>query len=154
MSKDYTSFSSAAKSRFRDMAKELGYEQITGIVYVKERDGWYEIFDLQASSYGNPFFYFNYGVILPEVFPLSRDELKVSGMSLSARLEYQGRRPSFPAGTKAEIESSAKEALKAYKEEVVPSFEKLNLSIVQKGIEDYLYGSSLHPIKSIVSDLG
>ena len=32
--KDYRSFSSAAKSRFRTMAKELGYEQITGIVYI------------------------------------------------------------------------------------------------------------------------
>ena len=46
--KDYKSFSSVAKSRFRYMANELGYEQITGITYVKERDGWYETFNLQS----------------------------------------------------------------------------------------------------------
>ena len=82
MDRDYKSFSSVAKSRFRDMAKELGYEQITGITYTKEREGWYETFNLQASSYGNPYFYINYGVILPEEFPATRERLKRAGWHL------------------------------------------------------------------------
>jgi hypothetical protein len=131
--KDYKSFSSIAKSRFKIMAKELGYEQITGIVYVKKREGWYETFNLQSSQYGNPFFYFNYGVILPEKFPLSREELRDSSWSLGGRL-CPKHRNSFPAGNKKQIEESVALALELYKEKVVPWFESLTLEKIQEEI--------------------
>jgi hypothetical protein len=131
--KDYKSFSSAAKSRFRRMAKELGYEQITGIVYIKERDGWYENFNLQSSQYGNPFFYFNYGVVLSDKFPLSREELRDAGWNLGGRLCPVGSN-SFPAGNKKQIEESAILALELYKEKVVPWFESLTLEKIKKEI--------------------
>lgn len=133
MEKDYKSFSSAAKSRFRKMANELGYEQITGITYTKERDGWYETFNLQSSSYGNSFFYFNYGVILPKKFPATREQLRDSGWRLGDRLNYKGK-GAFPSGTKAEIESSAEYALQKYQRKVVPWFDKLNLEIIRDKI--------------------
>ena len=128
--RDYKSFSSAAKSRFRPMASELGYEQITGIFYVKPRDGWYETFSLQYSSYGNPFFYFNYGVILPDVFPATRDALMSAGMRVYRRLDFEGR-GAFPCGTRAEIEQSAEYALRAYKDLVCPWLEKLTLEEIR-----------------------
>lgn len=131
--KDYKSFSSAAKSRFRAMAKELGYEQITGITYVKEREGWYETFNLQSSQYGNPFFYFNYGVILSEKFPMTREELKSAGWNLGGRLCPDDSN-SFPAGNKKQIEESAILALELYKEQVVPWFESLTLEKIKKEI--------------------
>ncbi len=131
--KDYKSFSSAAKSRFRAMAKELGYEQITGIVYVKEREGWYETFNLQSSQYGNPFFYFNYGVILPKKFPMTREELRDSGWNLGGRL-CPSERNSFLAGNKKQIEESAILALELYKKQVVPWFESLTLEKIKKEI--------------------
>jgi len=133
VAKDYKSFSSAAKSRFRTMAKELGYEQITGIVYVKEREGWYETFNLQSSQYGNPFFYFNYGVILPKKFPMTREELRDSGWNLGGRLCPDDSN-SFPAGNKKQIEESAILALELYKEKVVPWFESLTLEKIKKEI--------------------
>lgn len=129
MERDYKSFASAAKSRFRKMAEELGYEQITGITYTKQRDGWYETFNLQSSSYGNPFFYINYGVIVPKEFPASREELRDSGWRLGQRLSYKGE-GAFPCGTKSEIESSAEYALEKYKKEVVPWLESLTLDII------------------------
>ncbi len=131
--KDYKSFSSAAKSRFRVMAKELGYQQITGITYVKEREGWYETFNLQSSQYSNPFFYFNYGVILPKKFPMTREELRDSGWKLGGRLCPDGSN-SFPAGNKKQIEESAILALELYKEKVVPWFESLTLEKIKKEI--------------------
>ena len=131
--KDYKSFSSAAKSRFRAMAKELGYEQITGITYVKEREGWYETFNLQSSQYGNPFFYFNYGVILSEKSPMTREELKSAGWNLGGRLCPDDSN-SFPAGNKKQIEESAILALELYKEQVVPWFESLTLEKIKKEI--------------------
>jgi len=131
--KDYKSFSSAAKSRFRHMASELGYEQITGITYTKERDGWYETFNLQASSYGNPFFYINYGVILPDTFPETREVLRDSGWILGNRLGYKGR-GAFPSGTKIEIEESAEYALNAYRSEVTPWFAGLTLEIIHSKV--------------------
>lgn len=132
--KDYKSFSSAAKSRFRSMAKELGYEQITGIVYVKERDGWYETFNLQASTYGNPFFYLNYGVIIPREFPASREELKNSGWRFGGRLSYNGM-GSFPSGSKKQIEESAAYALEAYKKELAPWFHSLTLKKIKNELK-------------------
>ena len=131
--KDYKSFSSAAKSRFRTMAKDLGYEQITGIVYVKEREDWYETFNLQSSQYGNPFFYINYGVILPKKFPLLREELRDSGWNLGGRLCPEESN-SFSAGNKRQIEESATLALELYKKQVVPWFESLTLEKIQKEI--------------------
>jgi hypothetical protein len=137
MEKDYKSFSSAAKSRFRKMARELGYDQITGITYTKEREGWYETFNLQSSSYGNPFFYINYGVILNISFPSSREELRDSGWFMGSRLSYENR-GAFPCGTKAEIESSAEYALDVYLRDVAPWFAKLDLESINKEIEDEL----------------
>ena len=131
--KDYKSFSSAAKSRFRTMAKELGYEQITGITYVKKREGWYETFNLQSSQYGNPFFYFNYGVILPETFPATREILRDSGWNLGGRLSSMDGN-TFSSGNKKQIEESAVHALEAYKEKLVPWFESLTLEKIQKEI--------------------
>ena len=135
MEKDYSSFSSAAKSRFRKMAKELGYEQITGTVYMKQREGWYETFNLQASSYGNPFFYINYGVVLTDNFPAEREELKSSGWYLGNRLSYEGA-GAFPCTTKAEIESSADYALEQYRKLAVPFFAELTLEKIEQKIDE------------------
>ncbi len=131
--KDYNSFSSVAKSRFRNMAKLLGYEQITGILYVKKREGWYEFFNLQSSSYGNPFFYFNYGVIYPEEFPLTLDQLKNHSWVLDKRL--YGESSDFSCATKAEIEASAACAYEAYKQLAVPWFNTLSLETIRKEIK-------------------
>jgi hypothetical protein len=124
--RDYNSFSSAAKSRFRPMAESLGYQQITATVYMKLRDGWYETFNLQASSYGNPFFYINYGVCIPDRWPGKTKELKDAGWILGSRLAYKGS-GAFPCSTRAEIEESAKYALEAYRSEAVPWFHDLDL---------------------------
>ena len=127
--RDYSSFSSAAKSRFRKMAGQLGYEQISGVIYVKERDGWYELFYLQASSYGNPFFYFNYGVICPDQFPLTKEQLKSPGWIMGRRLDHP--KGAFPCRTKAEIEESAAFAYEAYRKHAVPWFDSLTLEMVK-----------------------
>ena len=113
------------------MAKELGYDQITGIVYTKTREGWYETFNLQASSYGNPFFYINYGVILPAQWPADRGYLKSAGWLPGRRLRY-GNEGAFPCATKAEIEASAAAALDEYKRVACPWFESLTLAEIKR----------------------
>ena len=124
MGRDYKSFSSAAKSRFRGMSNELGYEQLSGILYVKLRDGWFEGFSLQASSYGNDFFYINYGIIIPNLWPpFDRDvNLKTEGYCISRRL-YHGHDQSFSNASKSEIENSASTALACYKSQARPWFD-------------------------------
>jgi hypothetical protein len=102
---------------------------------VKERDGWYETFNLQASSYGNPFFYFNYGVILPDKFPASREVLRDSGWYLGDRLRYKGH-GAFPCATKAEIESSAEYSLKLYRRLIIPWFKSLDLATIKRKIQE------------------
>jgi len=105
------------------MAKELGYEQITGTVYAKKNNGWYEGFFLQASSYGNDFFYINYGVIVPNLWSPDSSEvnLKNAGHILGDRLNGD-----FKNGTKVEVEKSAELALKLYKKNAVPWFSKIS----------------------------
>jgi len=127
MAKDYKSFSSVAKSRFRGMAKALGYEQVTGIVYIKPKNGWYEGFSLQASSYGNDFFYINYGVMVPDLWtPFDKPkELKNCGYTLGRRLQND-HRSGFPNGTKLQVEESAELALSLYKEQAIPWFSSIN----------------------------
>jgi len=129
-SRDYSSFSAAAKSRFRNMARDLGYEQITGVIYVKEREGWYELFYLQASSWGNPLFYFNYGVIFPDHFPLTREELKSPGWLMGKRLQHPTG--AYPCATKAELEESAAYAYEEFKRTAVPWFSSLTLEQIKK----------------------
>lgn len=128
--RDYSSFSAAAKPRFSTMARELGYEQITGLIYVKEREGWYELFYLQASSWGNPFFYLNYGVIYPDHFPLTKEELKSHGWILAKRLEHPAG--AFPCASRAEIDESAAYAHEEYKRTAVPWFNSLTLGAIKQ----------------------
>jgi hypothetical protein len=127
LTKDYKSFSSAAKSRFRGMAKELGYEQLSGIFYVKSRGDWYEGFGLQASSYGNDHFYIDYGVIVPNLWPPFDEvtDLRCEGYILHQRL-YDGFSQGFSNSTKDEIAKSAEIALVRYIEQAVPWFKEIN----------------------------
>ena len=107
------------------MCKELGYEQLTGTIYVKQREGWYESFGLQASSYGNDFFYINYGIMVPNQWPPFEDEpnLKNEGLILSNRL-YGDDSQGFNNATKDDIVASAGIALEKYNEQALPWFSK------------------------------
>ncbi len=123
MAKDYKSFSQIAKTRFRGMAKELGYEQITGICYFKQRDGWYEGFFLQASQWGNDSFYINYGISVPNLWnPFETNvDLKNAALCLSMRLDNDGS-DSFSNASKEKVAESAVIALQKYKEQALPWF--------------------------------
>jgi hypothetical protein len=115
------------------MAVELGYDQLTGILYAKPQDQWYEVFSLQASTWGNPFFYLNYGVIVPEKIPTERESLIGVGWRKMRRLRF-GDRGAFPCATKAEIEESARYALEEYKKVACPWFEQLTMDEVEDGL--------------------
>ncbi len=108
------------------MAQELGYEQITGTNYLRGRDGWFEGFTLQASSYGNDFFYINYGVAVPNLWePFDKEIEKDNlGYLISNRL-HDNHDQGFPGRTKGEIERSAGTALLRYQEQAVPWFESI-----------------------------
>lgn len=124
--RDYSSFSAAAKSRFRGMARELGYEQVSGILYVRECDGWYQMFGLQSSIRGNPFFYVNYGIATVDLCPVVDPRLvKDAGLLIANRLRTdQGE--TYPCGTRAEIEESAGIVLNQYLNTAIPWFDEVN----------------------------
>ena len=109
------------------MAQELGYEQVSGINYLKEQDGWFEGFSLQASSYGNDFFYINYGVSVPNIWEPFENVIdkKQMGYLLSQRL-HNDFEQGFPNNTKEQVEISAEFALVKYKEQAIPWFKLIN----------------------------
>ncbi len=131
MTKDYSSFSSIAKSRFKGMAKELGYTQITGTIYIKQNEDWFEGFSLQASSWGNDFFYINYGIGVPNLWkPFETNiDWKCQGYWLSRRL-VDGHDQGFPNTTKDQVQDSANLALRLYRVQALPWFAEI------KGISD------------------
>lgn len=122
-SRDYSSFSSAARSRFKPVADALGYEQLSGVLYAKPREGWHEVFQLQAASHGNTFFYVNYGIAVPNLCPVSEPEdLQQSGLLLWDRLRNSDDTGGFGSETKDEITDSANRVLQQYKTLALPWF--------------------------------
>ena len=121
--RDYSSFSSAAKSRFRYVAEEVGFAQITGTVYARRKEGWYETFNLQASQYGSDTFYVNFGIAVPQLCPVEEErDLKECGLILSERLRNTDDTGGFDANTKAEMEESAGRVLSQLRSVAVPWF--------------------------------
>ncbi len=108
---DYSSFSAVAKRCFRDMARELGYEQHSGIAYSRLAGGWHEVFGLQASS-GVEFFYVNVGIAVPDLCPVATPEkITDCGMLLGFRLRDVDDTGGFDRATKREVEDSAARVL-------------------------------------------
>jgi len=106
--RDYSSFSAAAKSRFRHVADALGFEQITGVFYARPKAGWHEVFALQASQYGSETFYVNFGLCVPQLCPVATErDIRECGLLLSERLRNIDDTGAFDANSKAEMEESA-----------------------------------------------
>ena len=119
---DYKSFSSAAKSRFRKFAREFGFEQISGVFYVKQVNDIFYVVSIQKSS-GNDFFYVNYGIGIPYLWQLEKN-LDASGVNswfFGQRLEDDFRQ-GFDCETKLQLESSVENVIQLFKEQAVPWF--------------------------------
>ncbi len=120
MPTDYKSFSDIAKSRFRSVARELGYEQISGTHYVQKCSHWFNVFGLQKAS-GNDFFYVNYGITIPNLWKLDGTlfESDDEGLVIAERLSNDDD-GAFDCASKAEVEESASKVLQEYKKQAVP----------------------------------
>jgi len=57
--RDYGTFSNAAARLLKPMVAPLGYSQIKGAAFGRQRDGWIEGFFLQQSAWGGGDFYVN-----------------------------------------------------------------------------------------------
>jgi hypothetical protein len=126
-SRDYSSFSSAAKPRFRHVARELGYEQLSGVSYARDRGGWFEAFGLQAAGHGNDFFYVNFGIAVPDLCPVA-DPIAVSdcGLLLWNRLRDVDQTGGFGRESKRAIEESSHRVLSQYKADALPWFSRFD----------------------------
>lgn len=121
------------------MSRKLGYKQVTGTVYVKQRTGWYERFVLQAPS-NNTVFFINYGVVIPKLWPPfeRKSELKDEDYILSNRL-HDDNEKGFRKLTKSDILESAAIALDRYEEQAVPWFSQFRNIL---DITEYYFNST------------
>jgi hypothetical protein len=126
LSRNYSSFSAAAKSRFLPVARALGYKQESATVYAKARNGWHESFNLQASN-GTDFFYVNYGITIQKLCPVGEDRsIHTCGHLLGARLCDADGTSGFPRGSLEEIEASATRIVDLYRKQAFPWFNSLD----------------------------
>jgi Domain of unknown function (DUF4304) len=126
VSRNYSSFSAFAKSRFLPVAQALGYEQVSATVYAKQENEWHESFNLQPSS-GTDFFYINYGITVRKLCPVGEDRsILKCGHLLGSRLRDADGTGAFPRGSIAEIEASAARVVEQYKEQALPWFKSLD----------------------------
>jgi hypothetical protein len=127
MARDYSSFTTLAKRCFRPVADELSYEQISGVVYVKRSGDWFESFNLQVAGHGNDFFYVNYGILAPDLYPSGqRVALQDCGMILSSRLRDSDDTGGFGRLSKADVQESASRVLDQYRAQARPWFDALS----------------------------
>ena len=125
--RDYTSFTSAAKPRFKHVAFELGYEQLSGVLYAKQCEGRFEVFSLQAAAHGNDFFYVNFGIAVPNLCPASEPlDIRSTGLILSERLRDVDDTGGFGSENKQAIADSADRVLLQLKRHALPWFEQRN----------------------------
>lgn len=123
--RDYSRFSTAAQSRFKSIADALGYEQLSGVFYAKRQEGWYETFQLQASSHGSDYFYVNYGIAVPDLCPVTEPEdLTETGLLLWERLRDSDGKGGFSSATKDAITDSAQRVLQQYRALALPWFDQ------------------------------
>jgi hypothetical protein len=125
--RDYSSFASAAKSRFRHVAEAVRFEQISGVFYARQKDGWHEVFALQASQYGSETFYVNYGISVPQLCPTEEvKDIRGCGLLISERLRNVDDTGGFDARSKAEMEESAQRVLVQLQKVAAPWFAQLS----------------------------
>ena len=125
--RDYSSFASAAKSRFRGVAKAVGFEQLTGVIYAREQAGWHEVFALQASQYGSETFYVNFGIGVTRLCPVEEaKDIRDCGLLLSERLANVDGTGAFTAASKADMEQSAERVLVQLRKVALPWFARRN----------------------------
>jgi len=135
LKRDYASFSSVAKSRFRPMASSFGFSQITGIRYLKKRDGFLEGFSLWHAGRGQNEFKIIYGIKIPEnsisiegkdLKSLSKDISGYRSVFYNELINGDGLRAHFSSRTKLHIENSARKAELEFEKQAVPWFNQFS----------------------------
>jgi hypothetical protein len=109
--RDYGTFSKTAARLLKPMLEPLGYSQIKGAAFGRQRDDWIEGFFLQQSGWGGGHFYVNVGFNVPALDDLWKTELKDRsfGLILGGRLGSQGIEhgaESYPAENLVELKES------------------------------------------------
>jgi Domain of unknown function (DUF4304) len=80
--RDYGTFSKAAPRLLTPLAAQLGYKQLSGTTYSRNRQNWTEGFFLQASGYGSGDFCVNIGISVPQLDGLWQCETDSDALSL------------------------------------------------------------------------
>ena len=112
--RDYTSFGSVAKVRFRPMCEALGFEQMTATVYYRPRGEVWDYILLETSRHGGNGFEIYFGV------RRSKDQQTLLGDFGRKLKRPDGKPTKFNRFTKQDIQNSAAEAQKLFIEQAEP----------------------------------
>jgi hypothetical protein len=117
---DYGTFSRTAPRLLKPMVAPSGYQQLDGVAFGRQRDGWMESFFLQQSAYGSGDFVVEVGLSVPAMDDLWQNEPadRSFGLFVSARLANNGPNGGYdlyPAANKIELIASLERVAKDLK---------------------------------------
>jgi len=112
--RDYKSFASVAKVRFRPMTEALGFEQTTGTCYYRPRGKTFDYILLETSRHGGNGFDIYYGI------RRSQQEHTLLGAFGRKLIRPQGKPGKFNRFTKEDIRKSVVEAHHLFLEQAEP----------------------------------
>ena len=120
--RDYRSFSSIAQTRFKPVARALGYGQASGNLYVRAHPvGWYEAFALHTGWSGGDYFSVYCGVLTRQLVPWQAElSWQETGFILNRSLYNHNGAVGFLRRTRADISDSAQAVLQRYPQQAQP----------------------------------
>lgn len=120
--RDYRSFSSVAKSRFRPVAEQLGYAPFGSTRFARRHPaGWHEVFWLHSGWSSGDAFAVYYGIAAPELYPGQAPlPLHEAPVLLHQTLRNSAGSIGFGCASRAQIGTSAEAMAQLYRQQALP----------------------------------
>jgi hypothetical protein len=103
--RDYGTFSRTAPRLLKPMVAPSGYQQLDGVAFGRQRDGWIETFFLRQSAYGSGDFSAEVGLSVPDMDDLWQEEPGSRSLGLIV-WDTRGMSGLYPAADKSELIAS------------------------------------------------
>lgn len=120
--RDYRSFSSIARTRFRPVAEQLGYAPYASTAFARPHpEGWHEVFWLHTGWSGGDFFSVYYGIAATGLYPdRPAMPLQQAPVLLNRTLHNSAGSTGLGRADRAQVSASAEAVASLYRQQALP----------------------------------